>query len=44
MKAAHETRLKGWIVDVFGEVDIRPIWQVLVAKILHRFWRGFPSA
>jgi len=39
-----ESLLKSWIVSVFDEVDSRPVWQVLVAKLIHRFWRGFPSA
>lgn len=36
--------VKTWIVDVFGEVDARPVWQVIVAKIIHRAWRGFREA
>ena len=40
----HESQLKSWIVCVFDEVDTRPLWQGAVAKLIHRFWRGFPSA
>ena len=38
------SRLKAWIVDVFAEVDRKPVWAVIAAKIIHRFRRGFRSA
>jgi hypothetical protein len=44
MTLRQKSALKGWIVDVFGEVDSRPVWQVIVAKLVHRVWRGFRSA
>jgi hypothetical protein len=37
-----ESRLKTWIVTVFLEVDTRPLWQVVVAKLIHRLWPRFP--
>lgn len=37
-------RLKSWIVDVFSEVESRPLWQVVVAKVVHKLWPGFREA
>jgi hypothetical protein len=31
-------------VDVFIEVDRRPLWQVVLAKLMHTAWRGFREA
>jgi len=40
----RENPVKAWIVSVFAEVDSRPVWQVVVAKVVHRLWPGFRSA
>lgn len=43
--AAHfRVRLKGWVVDVFAEVDSRPLWSVVIAKLVYRLWRRFPDS
>ena len=42
--ATAGSRLEAWVVDVFAEVDARPIWEVVAAKLVHRFWRGFRAA
>ena len=42
--ARQESRLKTFIVDTFANVDTAPVWRVIVAKIAHRFWRGFRGA
>jgi hypothetical protein len=38
------SRVKTWIVAVFADVDSRSVLAVIVAKLAHRFWRGFRSA
>ena len=42
--ARQESRLKTFIVDTFANVDTAPVWRVIVAKVLHRLWRGFGGA
>ena len=39
-----ESRIKGWVVDVLAEPESRSVLAMIVAKIVHRLWRGFPSA
>lgn len=42
--AQQGSRLKTFIVDTFSHVDTAPVWRVVVAKVIHRFWGGFRGA
>lgn len=37
-------KIKSWTVDIFINVESEPLWKVMVAKLIHHFWKGFKGA
>ena len=37
-------KLKTWIVNIFIRVEREPLYKVVIAKLVYKYWKGFKEA
>ena len=40
----NKFKLKRWIVHVFVQVESEPLFKVIAAKLIYKYWKGFKEA